>query len=151
MLAEFHLAEDAFALHLLLQRSEGLVDIVVADKNLHAVFLSIRETKRRLWTVPMPMATVVRIPCGAAQRRCSSQIITISWAAAKLIKYESYLENGKMKIITTWHCTEVLQGEERGATPREWLILVGPGEDLIFEVKTDWEPTNKPDQPPARH
>jgi hypothetical protein len=64
MLAEFHLAEDAFALHLLLQRSEGLVDIVVADKNLHAVFLSIRETRGRLWTVPIPMATVVRIPCG---------------------------------------------------------------------------------------
>jgi len=40
MLAELHLAEDAFSLHLLLQRSEGLVDIVVTDKNLHAVFLS---------------------------------------------------------------------------------------------------------------
>src|ERR1700741_107914 len=39
MLAEFHLTEDAFALHLLLQRPEGLVEIVVTDKNLHAVFL----------------------------------------------------------------------------------------------------------------
>src|SRR4029077_1392328 len=39
MLAELHLTEDAFALHLLLQRPEGLVDIVVTDKNLHAVFL----------------------------------------------------------------------------------------------------------------
>jgi hypothetical protein len=39
MLAELHLAEDAFALHFLLQRPEGLVDIVVTDKNLHAVFL----------------------------------------------------------------------------------------------------------------
>ena len=38
MFAELHLAEDAFALHLLLQRSEGLVDIVVTDKNLHSVF-----------------------------------------------------------------------------------------------------------------
>jgi hypothetical protein len=34
MLAELHLAEDAFALHFLLQRPEGLVDIVVTDKNL---------------------------------------------------------------------------------------------------------------------
>jgi hypothetical protein len=39
MAAEFHLAEYALALHLLLQNLEGLVDIVVADENLHAVFL----------------------------------------------------------------------------------------------------------------
>ena len=38
MLAEPYLAEEAFALHLLLQHPEGLVDIVVTDKNLHAVF-----------------------------------------------------------------------------------------------------------------
>src|SRR5215831_17206769 len=34
--AELHLAENALALHLLLERLEGLVDIVVADENLHA-------------------------------------------------------------------------------------------------------------------
>jgi hypothetical protein len=56
-----------------------------------------------------------------------------------------------MKIITTWHCTEILQGEGCEATPREWLILVGPGEDLIFEVKTARQPTNKPNQPATRH
>ena len=39
MLAELHLAEKAFALHLLLQRPEGLIDIVVTDENLHVVFL----------------------------------------------------------------------------------------------------------------
>ena len=39
MAAEFHLAEDALALHLLLQHLEGLVDIVVTDENLHAAFL----------------------------------------------------------------------------------------------------------------
>jgi hypothetical protein len=39
MAAEFHLAEDALALHLLLKHLEGLVDIVVTDKNLHAAFL----------------------------------------------------------------------------------------------------------------
>ena len=33
MAAELHLAEDAFALHLLLQHPERLVDIVVADEN----------------------------------------------------------------------------------------------------------------------
>ena len=55
-----------------------------------------------------------------------------------------------MKIITTWHCTEILRGKERERTPREWLILAGPGEDLIFEVKTDQRPTNTPDQPATR-
>jgi len=39
MFAELHLAEDAFALHLLLQDFEGLVDIVVTNENLHLVFL----------------------------------------------------------------------------------------------------------------
>jgi hypothetical protein len=56
-----------------------------------------------------------------------------------------------MKLITTWHSTEILPGEESEATPREWLILVGPGEDLIFEVKTARQPTNKPNQPARRH
>ena len=39
MLADLHLAEHTFALHLPLQRLEGLVDIVVTDENLHAMFL----------------------------------------------------------------------------------------------------------------
>ena len=43
MATEFHLAEYALALHLLLQHPEGLVDIVVADENLHAVFPSIER------------------------------------------------------------------------------------------------------------
>src|SRR5580704_14501160 len=34
--AQLHLAENALALHLFLQRLEGLVDIVVTDENLHA-------------------------------------------------------------------------------------------------------------------
>ena len=51
-----------------------------------------------------------------------------------------------MKLITTWHCTEILQGEDSETTPREWLILAGPGEDLIFEVKTARRPTHKPNQ-----
>ena len=35
MAAELHLAEYALPLHLLLERFEGLVDIVVADDDLH--------------------------------------------------------------------------------------------------------------------
>jgi len=56
-----------------------------------------------------------------------------------------------MKLITTWLCTEILQGEECETTPREWLILAGPGEDLIFEVKTVSRPAIKPNQPATRH
>src|SRR5664279_4013268 len=36
MAAELHLAENTLALHLLFQRLEGLIDIVIADENLHA-------------------------------------------------------------------------------------------------------------------
>ena len=36
IVTELHLAEDAFALHLLLQRPEGLIDIVIANDDLHA-------------------------------------------------------------------------------------------------------------------
>jgi hypothetical protein len=39
MTAELHFAEEALTLHLLLQRLEGLVDIVVTNENLHAAFL----------------------------------------------------------------------------------------------------------------
>ena len=71
MLAELHLTEKAFALHLLLQRPEGLVDIVVADENLHAVFLfdravngpdgqGARATGARMCTIRVPIAPAVR-------------------------------------------------------------------------------------------
>jgi hypothetical protein len=36
MAAKLHFAENALALHLLLERLEGLVDVVVANENLHA-------------------------------------------------------------------------------------------------------------------
>jgi hypothetical protein len=36
MAAELHLAENTLALHLLLQRLEGLINIVIANENLHA-------------------------------------------------------------------------------------------------------------------
>ena len=39
MAAKLHLAKDALELHLLLQHLEGLIDIVVADENLHVAFL----------------------------------------------------------------------------------------------------------------
>jgi hypothetical protein len=39
VIAELHLAKDAFTLHLFLERFERLVDIVVTNENLHACFL----------------------------------------------------------------------------------------------------------------
>jgi len=36
MAAELHLAENPLALHLLFQRLEGLIDVVIANENLHA-------------------------------------------------------------------------------------------------------------------
>jgi hypothetical protein len=37
MAAQLHLAEDALALELLLEGAKRLVDVVVADENLHRV------------------------------------------------------------------------------------------------------------------
>jgi len=39
MPTELHLAEDALALHFPFQRLEGLIDVVVADENLHVKLL----------------------------------------------------------------------------------------------------------------
>jgi hypothetical protein len=57
--AEFHLAENTFALHLLLQHPEGLVDIVVTDKNLHAAFLFDLAIDRSLATALSHWRTVI--------------------------------------------------------------------------------------------
>ena len=35
--AKFHFAEDSLALHLLLERAQGLIDVVVSDQNLHGI------------------------------------------------------------------------------------------------------------------
>ena len=69
MSPELHLAEDALALHLLLQHPEGLVDIIVTDENLHAAFLfdrafdgpdgqGARATGARICTIRVLMAPV---------------------------------------------------------------------------------------------
>jgi hypothetical protein len=44
--AQLHFAEHPLPLHLLLQHFEGLIDVVVSDKNLHAVFLLGRAVDR---------------------------------------------------------------------------------------------------------
>ena len=49
---QLHLAEHAFALHLLLERLQRLVDIVIADKNLHFddVSCGSRPARDQSWT-----------------------------------------------------------------------------------------------------
>ena len=50
MTAKLHLAENAFALKLLLQGAKRLIDVVVPDKNLHALLspkLAMSEIQRR--------------------------------------------------------------------------------------------------------
>jgi len=93
------------------------------------------------------MATVVRTPRGDSTHQHNG----VGRSNHRLNNAKATVRNEKMKLITTWHCTEILQGEESETTPREWLILAGPGEDLIFEVKTARRPTNKPNQPATRH
>jgi hypothetical protein len=44
MPAKLHLAENTFALHLLFQRLEGLIDIIIADENLHACSSRVSQT-----------------------------------------------------------------------------------------------------------
>jgi hypothetical protein len=65
MPAEFHLAKDAFALHLSLQRLEGLIDIVVPDENLHAMLL-IQPAVDQSNTLGAPGPTTARISAIAA-------------------------------------------------------------------------------------
>ena len=38
MSAEFHFPENAFALHLFFECAQGLIDVVVADNNMHVNF-----------------------------------------------------------------------------------------------------------------
>jgi hypothetical protein len=140
--AEFHLAEETFALHLLLQRLEGLIDIVVADENLHAAFL----LDSRDQDTDMD-GSGADGNCGTnTARGVPFQRHNGVGSNHQLNNAKATVRNKKMKLITTWHCTEILQGEDSETTPREWLILAGPGEDLIFEVKTARRPTNKPNQ-----
>jgi len=56
MVAQLHLAENALALHLLLQHLKGLVDIVVTDKDLHLAFLFDRALMGPMAKAPGPLA-----------------------------------------------------------------------------------------------
>src|SRR6516162_4290206 len=57
IVAEFHLAEDAFALHLFLQRPERLIHIVIANDDLHAHYSPFQRLRKLEWPKPFPVAT----------------------------------------------------------------------------------------------
>ena len=119
MAAEFHLAEDALALHLLLKHLEGLVDIVVTDENLHAAFLfdraidgadgqDARATGARIGIVRMPMAPDVRtkgrylrmcLPIGtmaANWKKRRLRYVAVFWAALQT--------KSVLPVYTKWAC-----------------------------------------------
>jgi hypothetical protein len=70
MTAQLHLAENALALHLLLQHLKGLVDIVVTDENLHSAFLFDRGLMGPMAKAPGPLARIgiVRMPMAPVVR-----------------------------------------------------------------------------------
>jgi hypothetical protein len=78
MLAQLHLAEETFALHLLLQRPEGLVDIVVTDENLHVPFLLIRRligpTAKDAWPLAHRYAQTLPISNNHSSLPCPEKL-----------------------------------------------------------------------------
>ena len=53
MAAKLHFAEDTLTLHLLLERLEGLIDVIIANENLHACsFVGIEFRSKAAQTGP---------------------------------------------------------------------------------------------------
>lgn len=73
MITTFHFAEKTFALHLFLQRFQGLIDIIVAHNNLYDGTLSIHSVQTTGWA------------CAINSRRFSWH----SCSEAALITYEN--------------------------------------------------------------
>jgi hypothetical protein len=65
-------------------------------------------------------------------------------AEARFRKEERAKESAKAMV-------EYQANNRRIREKTERLKALGPGEDLIFEVKTARQPTNKPNQPATRH
>jgi hypothetical protein len=118
MAAEFHLAEDALALHLPLKHLEGLVDIVVTDENLHAAFLFDRAAMGPVAKAPGPLARIgiVRIPMepdvrtkGRYLRTCLPIGTTAAnWKKQRLryvaVFWAALQTNTMLTCITKWAC-----------------------------------------------
>ena len=61
MLPKLHLAKDAFALQLFLQRSQSLVDVVIANKYLHETFPSLNRDAPLGLQCALSMITLQRV------------------------------------------------------------------------------------------
>jgi hypothetical protein len=77
--AHLHFPEDSLALHLLLQRAQGLIDVVVTDEHLHFwpdSFPALRKNQRvdrestrteRVGSTPFPVCEAVPATHGAGK------------------------------------------------------------------------------------
>jgi hypothetical protein len=73
MLAKLHFAEDAFALHLPLERFQCLIDIVISNENLHEAFLFNRGFEIPAgWTSSPTKDAFARDKMAAMRRRPAS-------------------------------------------------------------------------------
>src|SRR5262245_61703405 len=64
MTAKLHLAENPLALHLLLERLEGLIYVIVPDENLHAAYLFGKDSLTLMRRPAGPVGTRHRLWCG---------------------------------------------------------------------------------------
>src|SRR5262247_3390339 len=64
MAAKLHLAENPLALHLLLERLEGLIDVIIPDENLHAAYLFGKNSLTLMKRPAGPVGTCRRLWCG---------------------------------------------------------------------------------------
>jgi len=69
MAAQFHLAENALALHLLLERLQGLIDIIIANENLHACILGSKAPSPRRRLAPRLESRIGKENRTLAERR----------------------------------------------------------------------------------
>jgi hypothetical protein len=106
MLAKLHLAKDTFALQLFLQRSQGLVDVVISNKYLHAGFpffnLAIQASSGRCSAgIPMRLSTMTTgiQRQGDFRRPFGDQFISPIFRHKSSATWPSDLKPGKRSLI----------------------------------------------------
>jgi hypothetical protein len=68
MAAQFHFPKNAFALHLLFERAQGLVDIVVANDDLHGGRAPFHNRFKRLSSDRARLAATIATPINRMSR-----------------------------------------------------------------------------------
>ena len=75
--AQFHLPENALALQLLLQRTKGLIDVVIADLYLHVAFSSPFRAPGIPWYQGAGIKT--QKPAAPTHRRSADRFGSTGW------------------------------------------------------------------------